>query len=130
MFDNKGLIVIEKEPGMDEDEMMMTALDAGAEDVKVEEDAFEVYTAPNDFSGVREQLEKAGYAFISADVQMIPQNTVALPVDDGGVFQDHPVLFHFIDGLGDQGQVFSRHHRDALQGHAAIFVENFKNLCF
>jgi len=79
MFDNKGVIVIERQPGMDEDEMMMTALDAGAEDVKTTEEAFEVYTAPNDFSTVRENLEKAGYAFLSADKQMIPQNTVALP---------------------------------------------------
>ena len=79
MFDNKGVIVIERQPGMDEDEMMMTALDAGAEDVKTTEEAFEVYTAPNDFSTVRENLEKAGYAFLSADKQMIPQNTVTLP---------------------------------------------------
>ncbi len=82
MFDHKGVIVIEREPGMDEDEMMMTALDAGAEDMKVLDDVFEIYTAPNDFSAVREELEKAGYAFISADKQMIPQNTVALPDED------------------------------------------------
>ena len=74
MFDNKGVIVIEREPGMDEDEMMMTALDAGAEDMKTEEDVFEI--------AVREQLEKAGYAFLSADKQMIPQNTVAIPDPD------------------------------------------------
>ena len=82
MFDNKGVIVIEKEPGMDEDEMMMTVLDAGAEDMKTSDDAFEIYTAPNDFSAVRESLEKAGYAFLSADKQMIPQNTVALADED------------------------------------------------
>lgn len=82
MFDNKGVIVIEREPGMDEDEIMMTALDAGAEDVKVDEDAFEIITAPNDFSSVREQLESAGFAFLSADKQMIPQNTVAISDPD------------------------------------------------
>lgn len=82
MFDNKGVIVIEREPGMDDDEIMMVALDAGAEDVKVEEDAYEVITAPNDFSAVRENLESAGYAFISADKQMIPQNTVAVDAPD------------------------------------------------
>ena len=82
MFDHKGVIVIEREPGVDEDEVMMEALDAGAEDVKADEDAFEVYTAPNDFSAVREKLEAAGFAFLSADKQMIPQNTVALPDDD------------------------------------------------
>lgn len=82
MFDNKGVIVIEREPGMDEDEIMMTALDAGAEDVKVDEDAFEIITAPNDFSSVREKLESAGFAFLSADKQMIPQNTVAIADPD------------------------------------------------
>ncbi len=82
MFDNKGVIVIEREPGMDEDEMMMTALDAGAEDVKVDEDAFEIITAPNDFSSVREKLESAGFAFLSADKQMIPQNTVSISDPD------------------------------------------------
>ena len=82
MFDHTGVIVIEREPGMDEDEMMMTARDAGAEDMKVLDDVFEIYTAPNDFSAVREELEKAGYAFLSADKQMIPQNTVALPDED------------------------------------------------
>ena len=82
LFDNKGVIVIERQPGMDEDEMMMTALDAGAEDVKTTEDAFEVYTAPGDFSAVRENLEKAGYAFLSADKQMIPQTIVSLPDQD------------------------------------------------
>ena len=58
---------------------MMTALDAGAEDMKTQDDVFEIYTAPNDFSDVREKLEQAGYAFLSAEKQMIPQTTVALP---------------------------------------------------
>ena len=50
--------------------------------MKAEEDVFEIYTAPNDFSAVREGLEKAGYAFLSADKQMIPQNTVELTDPD------------------------------------------------
>ena len=82
MFDEKGVLVVERAPGMDEDEMMMTALDAGAEDMKTQEDAFEIYTAPNDFSAVREALEKAGYAFLSADTQMIPQNLVTVSDPD------------------------------------------------
>ena len=69
MFDERGVLVIEREPGSDEDEMMMIALDAGAEDVKVDEDVFEILTAPNDFSTVRENLEKQGYSFLSAEVQ-------------------------------------------------------------
>ncbi len=82
MFDERGVLVIEREPGSDEDEMMMIALDAGAEDVKVDEDVYEILTAPNDFSAVRENLEKQGYTFLSAEVQMIPQNTVAVTDPD------------------------------------------------
>ncbi len=82
MFDERGVLVVEREPGSDEDEMMMMALDAGAEDVKVDEDVYEIYTAPNDFSAVRENLEKQGITFLSADVQKIPQNTVAVSDPD------------------------------------------------
>ena len=62
--------------------MMMTALDAGAEDVNVEEDVYEILTAPNDFSAVREKLEQQGITFLSAEVQKIPQNTVAVTDPD------------------------------------------------
>ena len=55
---------------------MMAALDAGAEDFEPGEDVYEIYTNANDFSAVREALEAAGYAFLSAEVTMIPQNTV------------------------------------------------------
>ena len=82
MFDERGVLVVEREPGSDEDEMMMIALDAGAEDVKVEEDVYEILTAPNDFSMVRENLEKQGFTFLSAEVQKIPQNTVAVTDPD------------------------------------------------
>ena len=82
MFDERGVLVVEKQPGSDEDEMMMTALDAGAEDVNVEEDVYEILTAPNDFSAVREKLESQGFTFLSAEVQKIPQNTVAVTDPD------------------------------------------------
>ena len=82
MFDERGVLVVEREPGSDEDEMMMIALDAGAEDVKVDDDVFEILTAPNDFSTVRENLEKQGYTFLSAEVQKIPQNTVSVTDPD------------------------------------------------
>ena len=82
MFDEKGVLVVERAPGMDEDEIIMQALDAGAEDVKADDDVFEIYTAPNDFSAVREALEKDGMTFLSAEVQKIPQNTVAVSDPD------------------------------------------------
>ena len=82
MFDEKGLIVIERTPDSDEDEMMMMALDAGAEDMKALDDAFEIYTSPADFHNVREALEQQGLSFISAEVQMIPQNLVSVTDPD------------------------------------------------
>ena len=82
MFDERGVLVVERAPGSDEDEMMMAALDAGAEDVKVEEDVFEILTAPSDFSSVRENLEKQGFTFLSAEIQKIPQNTVEVTDPD------------------------------------------------
>ena len=82
MFKRKGIFTIDKEAGYDEDEVMMIALDAGAEDVKVEEEVYEILTAPNDFSTVRENLEKQGFTFLSAEVQKIPQNTVAVTDPD------------------------------------------------
>ena len=78
MFDKKGQIVIERTALMDEDEVMMQALDAGAEDFVVNDDAFEVYTSPNDFSAVREALEPNGYTFLTAEINMIPQNTTEI----------------------------------------------------
>lgn len=76
MFDKKGLMVIERDPAINEDELMMAALDAGAEDFNALDDAFEVYTSVADFSAVREALEAAGYSFMTAELSMIPQNTV------------------------------------------------------
>ncbi|MCD7725013.1 MAG: YebC/PmpR family DNA-binding transcriptional regulator [Clostridiales bacterium] len=79
MFDEKGLIIVDKEEcEMDADDLMMTALDAGAEDFQEEEDSFEVYTAPDQWSAVDEALKKAGIMPISSEVTMIPQNWVAL----------------------------------------------------
>lgn len=78
MFDRKGQILIEKEPDADEDEMMITVLDAGASDFLVEDEYFEVLTEADDFTNVRESLEKTGMGFLSADVTMIPQTLTTL----------------------------------------------------
>lgn len=83
MFDKKGQIIIDKEEcDMDPDELMMTAIDAGAEDFQDEEDSYEVITDPNEFSVVREALEAAGVAMAQAEVTMIPQNYVELTDDE------------------------------------------------
>ena len=83
MFDKKGQILIDKEEWeKDGDELMMLALDAGAEDFAEAEDCFEVYTDPDDFSAVREALEKQGIPMMEAEVTMIPQTWVQLPDED------------------------------------------------
>ncbi|MEG2711261.1 MAG: YebC/PmpR family DNA-binding transcriptional regulator, partial [Clostridia bacterium] len=76
MFERKGVIEMENEKKLDEEELMMLALDAGAADVEVSEDVVVIYTDPADFSVVRENLEKAGCTFLSAERAMVPTNTV------------------------------------------------------
>lgn len=79
MFDKKGYIIVDKEEYEgDADELMMTALDAGAEDFSEEEDSYEITTDPEEFSRVRQTLEEAGVPMASAEVTMIPQTWVAL----------------------------------------------------
>ncbi|MBQ7064411.1 MAG: YebC/PmpR family DNA-binding transcriptional regulator [Firmicutes bacterium] len=82
MFDKKGEIVIELKDGMDEDTMMEQALEAGADDMIVEEDSFVIYTDPDNFSEVRENLEAAGIEMLEAEVRMIPQNYAKITDED------------------------------------------------
>ncbi len=83
MFDKKGQIVIAKEEcEMDADDLMMMALDAGAEDFSEEEDSYEVLTDPEGFSEVRQKLEEAGIAMASAEVTMIPQTWVQVSEEE------------------------------------------------
>ena len=79
MFDEKGQIIIDKEEcDMEADDLMMIALDAGADDFNEEDDSFEITTAPEDFSAVREALEAENIAMASAEVTMLPQTYVTL----------------------------------------------------
>lgn len=79
MFDKKGQIIVDKEEyDGDGDDLMMTALDAGAEDFSEEEDSYEILTDPDTFEDVRAALEEAGVKAASAEVTMIPQNYVEL----------------------------------------------------
>jgi YebC/PmpR family DNA-binding regulatory protein len=81
MFDRKGLLITEKNIPLTEDDLMMEALEAGAEDIQVLDDVYEIYTDPASFSDVRETLEGKGVEFVSAGIEMIPQNTVSLDQD-------------------------------------------------
>ena len=106
MFDKKGQIIIDKEEcEMDADDLMMIALDAGAEDFAEEEDSFEVLTDPDDFSVVREALEKEGIPMASAEVTMIPQNYVALTDEN-----DIKYLNKTLDLLDDDDDVQNVYH--------------------
>lgn len=106
MFDEKGQIIIDKEEcDMDSDELMMMALDAGAEDFSDEEDSYEVITAPGDFDVVRETLEKAGVAMAQAEVTMIPQNYVELTNED-----DIKKITRILDLLDDDDDVQAVYH--------------------
>ena len=106
MFDRKGQIVIDKEEcDMDADDLMMLALDAGAEDFSEEEDSYEVYTAPEDFSAVRETLEKEGVPMLEADVTMIPQTWTEL-TDEESIKKMNRIL----DLLDDDDDVQAVYH--------------------
>jgi len=82
MFDRKGQILVASGDGVSEDELMDTALEAGAEDFIAEEEGYEVVTAPEDFNAVRDELKAKGYEFLSADIKMIPQMTSKLTEED------------------------------------------------
>ena len=106
MFDNKGDIIVDKEEcGLDPDDLMMIALDAGADDFIEEEDSYEILTAPEDFSAVREALEQEGITMASAEVSMIPQTYVQL--------SDEQDLYHIrklLDLLDDDDDVQEVYH--------------------
>lgn len=82
MFSNKGLLVIERTLELDEDTITEYAIDAGADDVVVMDDVYEVYTDPSAFSEVRKYLEGKGIEFLEADVRMIPQNKITLNAEN------------------------------------------------
>lgn len=81
MFNKKGKLIVEAE-GLDEDKVMEDALEAGASDFAADEDIFEITTEPEDFSAVRDDLEAKGYAFVTAEVQMVPDVLTAIADPD------------------------------------------------
>jgi len=99
MFEKKGLIVVDRESGVEEDDLLLAALDAGAEDVKSEEDAFEVITEPESFEAVREALEAGGIKSSEAQVAMLPKTTVKIE----GAQVDQ--MLRLLDGLEDLDEV-------------------------
>ena len=105
-FDRKGVIILDNEDGdLDEDTVMMDALDCGAADFEPEEDCFTIYTEPDDCGKVASALEGKGYVFASAQVEMVPQNYVKLT--DAGDIKNMEKL---IDALEDNDDVQNVYH--------------------
>lgn len=82
MFDDKGVIVIEKDDSVDEDALMEASLEAGAADFSADEDVYEIYTETQDLAAVREALETAGYTIASAELDKIPQSYITLESEE------------------------------------------------
>ena len=104
MFTQKGVIVVDLED-KDPDELMMDALDAGADDFDAGEDAAEVTTSPENFTAVCDALEKKGYKFISADVAQVPSTTTVLTDPDQLV-----QMGKLLDALDDDDDVQNAWH--------------------
>ena len=106
MFDQKGQIIIDREEcDMEADDLMMLALDAGAEDFSEEEDSLDILTNPDDFSAVREALEKEGVPMAEAEITMIPQNYVTLSDEN-----DIKFLNRTLDLLDEDDDVQAVYH--------------------
>ena len=108
MFDRKGLIVLQRSEGMDDDEMMLQVLEAGAEDFAADEETYEITTDPAEFSAVREALENQGLSFISANIERIPQNTVK--VDEEAAEK----IYKLLDMLEDCDDVQNVYHNGEM----------------
>ncbi|MFC4558936.1 YebC/PmpR family DNA-binding transcriptional regulator [Virgibacillus kekensis] len=105
MFDRKGYIAIANEDGkIDEDDITLEAIEAGADDIVTEDDGYEIYTAPESFNDVRDHLRVSGYDLEQAEVTMIPQ-TYSSPSED-----DMEKMMKLIDTLEDNEDVQDIHH--------------------
>ena len=103
LFDKKGLIVVDKGEA-DEDELIMVALEAGAEDVRSSDDSFEITTVPQDFENVKNAVEQAEIEAVLAEVSMIPQTTVKL---DGKDALQMLKLMEALEGLDDVQNLYA-----------------------
>lgn len=108
LFDRKGVVIIEKNDKITEDEVMESAIECGAEDMQTSDDVFEIYTEPQDLSNIAKELEDKGYTILSYDVDMIPQNTVALSEEQQARFEK------MIDALDELDDVQNIYHNAEL----------------
>lgn len=104
MFDRKGVMLIEKGDKVNEEDLMMEAIEAGAEDFNVEDEYFEILTDPSSFSSVREALEKKGYEFAEAEVQAVPQTVTKL--EDPKQIEQMDRLIEALEDMDDVQEVW------------------------
>ncbi len=108
MFENKGVLIVERTVELSEDDIMEMTLDSGAEDVIVEEDIYEIRTAPADFSSVRKYFEEKGISFDEADILMIPNDKIELNADQLVTFEK------MLDAFEDNDDVQAVYHNVVL----------------
>ena len=108
-FDKKGVIVLDAED-LDEDTVMMDALDAGADDMQADDEVFEVYTDPDAFNAVVAAMEAKGYTFLEAGVQMVPQNYVKLTDEED--IKNMTKLIEFLEDNDDVQNVYHNWEQD------------------
>ena len=109
LFNYQGLILIEKSDNIIEDELMISALEAGAEDVEISDEGYEIITAPGDFSAVRDALESDGYSFASAERAYVPQ--MQNDINDEETMEKLTKLLEMLD---DNDDVVSVYHNANL----------------
>lgn len=105
LFEDKGVIVIEKDAKIDEDKLMETALEAGAEDFLTEDDCYEIYTETSDVYAIKDALEAAGYTVLSAEEDKVPSNYITLEGED-----DIKHMQQLLDALEDNDDVSDVYH--------------------
>ncbi len=109
-FEQKGVLVMER-GDKDEDEVMMTALDAGADDFQADGEVFQVFTAPDEFAKVRDALQESGFEFVSAEIEMVPSNTISLESQE-----DMARMRKLLDALEENDDVQSVWHNWENEG--------------
>lgn len=110
MFSRKGIILVEKDGKVSEDDLMMEAIDLGAEDFVSEEEYFEIATDPGDFSKVREALESKGYEFLEAELSMIPSTMTKLA--DAKQIEQMEKLIENLEEMDDVQNVWHNWEQD------------------
>lgn len=104
LFTKKGVIYVQRGTGISDDDMMMTALEAGAEDISIEDEVFEIYTTPESFDSVKDNLEKLNITIADSSIDLIPSNYVDLTPEKQVTFQK------MIDALEDSDDVQEVYH--------------------